>query len=1167
MASTSSFRASSSSSTPAIPRTSTYDVFLSFRGEDTRYNFTDHLYSALGRRGIHTFRDDKLRRGEAIAPELLKAIEESRSSVIVFSENYAHSRWCLDELVKIMECQKDPAHVVFPIFYHVDPSHVRKQEGSFGEAFAGYEENWKDKIPRWRRALTEAANLSGWHILDGYESNQIKEITNNIFRQLKCKRLDVGANLVGIGSRVKEMILRLHMESSDVRIVGICGVGGIEGEVSQNMNGVAHKASMIKDILSSKRVLMVLDDVDHPSQLEYLLGHREWLGEGSRVIITTRNKHVLAVQKVDNLYEVKGLNFEEDCELFSLYAFKQNLPKSDYRNLACRVVGYCQGLPLALKVLGSLLFNKTIPEWESELHKLDREPEAEIHNGFCVKNIGCCDFHAKRGIRNLNDKCLITLPYNEIRMHDLIQHMGWEIVREKFPDEPNKWSRLWDPCDFERALTAYEGIKRVETISLDLSKSKGVCVSSNVFAKTTRLRLLKVHSGFHIDHKYGDLDSEEEMYYCYGVIAHASKMQLDRGFKFPSYELRYLCWDGYPLDFLPSNFDGGKLVELHLHCSNIKRLWLGNKDLERLKVIDLSYSRKLIQMSEFSRMPNLESLFLNGCVSLIDIHPSVGNLKKLTTLSLRSCDKLKNLPDSIWDLESLEILNLSYCSKFEKFPGKGGNMKSLRKLHLKDTAIKDLPDSIGDLESLEILDLSDCSKFEKFPEKGGNMKSLNQLLLRNTAIKDLPDSIGDLESLESLDLSGSKFEKFPEKGGNMKSLNQLLLRNTAIKDLPDSIGDLESLESLDLSDCSKFEKFPEKGGNMKSLKKLRLRNTAIKDLPDSIGDLKSLEFLDLSDCSKFEKFPEKGGNMKRLRELHLKITAIKDLPTNISRLKKLKRLVLSDCSDLWEGLISNQLCNLQKLNISQCKMAGQILVLPSSLEEIDAYHCTSKEDLSGLLWLCHLNWLKSTTEELKCWKLVAVIRESNGIPEWIRYQNMGSEVTTELPTNWYEDPDFLGFVGKCYRYDSPGNFKDLIDQVCVWWYPKIAIRKEHHHKYTHINASFRGHWTEIKKCGIDLIFAGDQQNHMPMLEHPQNSGDNGSALQDTDGNVHGANQDDEHYHIPMLLDLPGNFGDIGSVILEGTDGNRKRRRDDSLPDVVEEPHYKRLGAPNTDPLL
>ena len=168
MASTSSLRASSSSSssTPSIPQTSTYDVFLSFRGEDTRYNFTDHLYNALFNRGIRTFRDDKIR-GEGVDPELLKVIEESRSSIIVFSKNYARSPWCLDELVKIMECQKDLGHVVFPIFYHVDPSHVRKQTGSFGEAFVGHEYIWTDKTPRWRTALTEAANLSGRHLRDG----------------------------------------------------------------------------------------------------------------------------------------------------------------------------------------------------------------------------------------------------------------------------------------------------------------------------------------------------------------------------------------------------------------------------------------------------------------------------------------------------------------------------------------------------------------------------------------------------------------------------------------------------------------------------------------------------------------------------------------------------------------------------------------------------------------------------------------------------------------------------------------------------------------------------------------------------------------------------------------------------------------------------------------
>ena len=164
MASTSS---TSTSISTFIPQWK-YDVFLSFRGEDTRFNFTDHLYANLIRRGIHTFRDDdSLKRGEEIAPELLKAIEESRFSLIVFSENYAGSRWCLDELVKIMECKKEMKQTVVPIFYRVDPSHVRHQKERFGEAFSNYKEDteeMKEKVRSWRTALTEAANISGVHV-------------------------------------------------------------------------------------------------------------------------------------------------------------------------------------------------------------------------------------------------------------------------------------------------------------------------------------------------------------------------------------------------------------------------------------------------------------------------------------------------------------------------------------------------------------------------------------------------------------------------------------------------------------------------------------------------------------------------------------------------------------------------------------------------------------------------------------------------------------------------------------------------------------------------------------------------------------------------------------------------------------------------------------------
>ncbi|XP_010263322.1 PREDICTED: TMV resistance protein N-like [Nelumbo nucifera] len=143
-----------------------WKVFLSFRGEDTRGSFTDHLYEALNRRGIRTFRDDEeLRRGEEISSELLKAIEGSKVAIIVFSRNYASSRWWLDELVKIMDCSRTNGMLVLPVFYDIDPSDVRNQSGTVAEAFAGHEMRFQsEKTEGWKRALRHAANLSGWDL-------------------------------------------------------------------------------------------------------------------------------------------------------------------------------------------------------------------------------------------------------------------------------------------------------------------------------------------------------------------------------------------------------------------------------------------------------------------------------------------------------------------------------------------------------------------------------------------------------------------------------------------------------------------------------------------------------------------------------------------------------------------------------------------------------------------------------------------------------------------------------------------------------------------------------------------------------------------------------------------------------------------------------------------
>ena len=147
-----------------------YDVFLSFRGEDTRNSFTDHLYFALEQNGIFTFRDEeKLETGMPISSELLKAIEESRFAIVILSKNYASSTWCLDELVKIICCMKEMKMSILPIFYDVDPSTVRKQVGTFAQTFANREKRFKDyieKVQTWRAALREVANLKGWHVHD-----------------------------------------------------------------------------------------------------------------------------------------------------------------------------------------------------------------------------------------------------------------------------------------------------------------------------------------------------------------------------------------------------------------------------------------------------------------------------------------------------------------------------------------------------------------------------------------------------------------------------------------------------------------------------------------------------------------------------------------------------------------------------------------------------------------------------------------------------------------------------------------------------------------------------------------------------------------------------------------------------------------------------------------
>ncbi|KAG5050616.1 hypothetical protein GYH30_002795 [Glycine max] len=180
--------AGSSSSSTSNTTPQKHEVFVSFRTEDTGKTFTSHLSGALERVDIKTYVDNNnLERGEEIPTTLVRAIEEAKLSIIVFSKNYAASKWCLDELLKILECGRAKRQIIVPVFYDIDPSDVRSQRGTYAEAFAKHERNFneKKKVLEWKNGLVEAANYAGWDCkVNRTEFEIVEEIVKDALEKL-----------------------------------------------------------------------------------------------------------------------------------------------------------------------------------------------------------------------------------------------------------------------------------------------------------------------------------------------------------------------------------------------------------------------------------------------------------------------------------------------------------------------------------------------------------------------------------------------------------------------------------------------------------------------------------------------------------------------------------------------------------------------------------------------------------------------------------------------------------------------------------------------------------------------------------------------------------------------------------------------------------------------
>ncbi|KAL3321618.1 hypothetical protein AABB24_039298 [Solanum stoloniferum] len=667
-----------------------YDVFLSFRGEDTRRNFVSHLYNSLELRGIRTFKDDeRLETGKSISDELLKAIQESKFATVIFSKSYASSRWCLEELAHIIKCKKELEQIVIPVFYDVSPSDVRHQHPPFADSFLQHEEKCKDdmeKVQRWRGAFAEAGKISGYHLQNFKdEAECIKKLVDDIFPKSLQIISPFPESLVGIKSQVEKVTSLLDMESNDVRSIGIWGMGGIGkteianilhqryrhrfeadcflGDVGKlhQKNGLTwlqqvvickllgenltltseHEGmNILKNMLRWKKVLFILDDVNHQEQLEFLVGEPEWFGRGSRIILTARDKHLLISHIGDNVYEVQLLSEAESLELFRRHAFREKSPKEDFLELSREVVEHAGGLPLALKVLGSSFYGRDKKHWRHIIDRLKRIPhkdilgklrlsfdcldkdEKELFLDIVFLDIACLtryDFHlcAELALRDagqdflidyLIEKSLLSINiWNRIVMHNMIREMGENIIREEYDN-----SRIWLPeevCDLFKGKLITEKVESL-CIPKDYYFEDDFLNYSNIFKRMQSLKILIVG--------YGTFSSNCAVTYL------------------PS-SLRLIDWPGYPSISLPESFEPSQLVVLCLFGSRLVELWPISKKLSNLKHLDLKGSCELTKTPNFGDMPNLEKLNLEWCVNLEELTRISRNLWRYASLIDARC--------------------------------------------------------------------------------------------------------------------------------------------------------------------------------------------------------------------------------------------------------------------------------------------------------------------------------------------------------------------------------------------------------------------------------------------------------------------------------------------------------------------------------------------------
>ncbi|CAN1335135.1 Disease resistance protein TAO1 [Linum perenne] len=759
-----------------------YDAFLCFRGGDTRHGFTSHLMNALSDRQIRAFIDDKLDKTESI-DMLISILERSALSVVVFSEKFADSIWCLEEVATIARRMVEYGHRVLPVFYKVDPSDVTDDSRSYAttidleyKARSTYLEDKK----RWMDALKAVANCAG-HTSKAIEieSDLIKAIVEDVQKQLIGMSPSIkDNNLVAMGSRIFELF-SLHAFKRDfpqdnwahksrlamsyckgnplaLKILG----GALFGEDRR-----------VKDLIDRSLLTCVSSENGEKIEVHDLLKEMAWnivneepnLGKRSRLMNPEDIHKLLTTQEV------------KYWPTFSFNPFKiveMVLPRmEEYRTTEGISLDLSKAKEMYLEAnafdgMDSLTFLKFWYNYSAD-NKRIRMSHGRINS--LPNGLRWLEWHGYP-LKSLPSKF-----YPQHIVHLIISDSPIQRCWEVQPQLVNLMVLDLSCC---RNLISIPNISNSLNLEeLLLPECESLVEVPSYVQYFTKLIIIDIGGCRNLKLLPPKLDSK--------LLKHVwmRKLNVTHCPEINSRELEVFDLKGTSLVELPSAIynvkqdgllylSGEDITKLPAITTSLNDYWLDHTSIREMDFLNHHHHH---QASSDLALLRFHMMYLTGNSLLESLSKSIWNVVSYQ-LVIDGSPLIESLPDISEPVNGLTDLCVRNCGGLKSIPSTICNIQSLTRLELRLIGIRSLPSSIQEMKQLVLISLRGCKSLESIPSNIYKLSNLLKLHMTGCeSIRSLPELPPNLEELEVSDCKS--LQALPSNTGKLLHMDSLQFEN------------------------------------------------------------------------------------------------------------------------------------------------------------------------------------------------------------------------------------------------------------------------------------------------------------------------------------------------------------------------------------------------------